>query len=331
MNHEMPHRISGHGSEGKWGCDRDYHNGTGPICLDIDHRVIDEPLTKEFLKCLDLSSHATAVLDEVQNRTLVADDEQIRRKREEAQLKSRLSNLENYLGASDPDMEESYHRQIKQVKAQLLALQQRPRPQPVTLVDLNRVRHFLENLESEWQKLSPGLRNRLLKLLIDRVEIVHNPQQIQATVNWKIGFRQRIDIERPIGNSRKDRWWTKEQDNLLRLLWPTSTKEVLLAALPGRVWRGIQSRTAKLDLKRQVRHYPSQLKAWTAEDDAMLAQLYVKETSTEAVASALGRSVQAIASRAWLLRIRKPRELIYPKPKLVWAVQNGYGLETVCS
>jgi len=107
----------------------------------------------------------------------VADDEQIRRKREEAQLKSRLSNLENYLGASDPDMEESYRRQIKQVKTQLLALQQRPRPQPVTLVDLNRVRHFLENLESEWQKTLSGLRNRLLKLLIDRVEIVHNPNR----------------------------------------------------------------------------------------------------------------------------------------------------------
>ena len=63
----------------------------------------------------------------------------------------------------------------------------------------------------------------------------------------------------------------------------------------------------------------------------MLAELYIKEASTEAVASALGRGVQSVASRAWLLRIRKPRELIYPKPKLVWEVQNGYGLETVCS
>jgi hypothetical protein len=168
-------------------------------------------------------------------------------------------------------------------------------------------------------------------LLIDHVEIVHYPQQIQATVNWKTGFKQRIDIERPVGNSRKDRWWTKEQDSLLRLLWPTSTREVLLAALPDRGWRGIQSRAAKLDLKRQVRHYPSQWKAWTVEDDAMLAELYVKETSTEAVASELGRSVQAVAGRAWLLRIRKPRELIYPKPELVWEVQNGYGLETACS
>jgi len=167
--------------------------------------------------------------------------------------------------------------------------------------------------------------------MIDHVEIEHNPQSIQATVIWKIGFKQRIVIERPVANSRKDRWWTNEQDSLLRLLWPTSTKEVLLAAFPGRAWRGIQSRASKIALKRQVRHYPYHWKPWTADDDARLAELYVKETSTEAVAAALGRGVQAIASRAWLLKIRKPRELIYPKPKLAWEVLNAYGLETVSS
>jgi len=36
-----------------------------------------------------------------------------------------------------PELEESYRRQIKQVKAELLTLRQKPRPAPVTLVDLN--------------------------------------------------------------------------------------------------------------------------------------------------------------------------------------------------
>jgi len=331
LNHESPRQISGHGSEGKWVCDRDYHNGTGPICLDIDHRIISEPITKKFLKCLDLRSHATEVLNEVQNRAIINDDEQSRRKREEAQLKNRLANLENYLGASDPEMEESYRRQIKQVKAHLLSLRQKPLPPPVTLVDINRVRHFLENLETEWEKLSSGLRNRLLKLLVDRVEIAHDPQRIQATVVWKIGFKQRIDIERPVGNSRRDRRWTDEQDRLLRLLWPTSTKEVLLVAFPDRPWRGIQSRAVKMDLKRQVRHYPSHWKSWSAGDDARLAELYVKETSAEVIAAELGRSIQAVASRACLLKIAKPREVRFPKPKLAWEVQNFYGFEAVCS
>jgi chorismate mutase len=143
LNHETSRHISGHSSDGTWVCDRDYHNGTGPICLKINHRIISEPLTREFLKCLDLSAHATAVFDEVQNRATVTDEEQARRKREEAQLRNRLANLENYLGASDPELEESYRRQIKQVKAQLLSLHQKPLPSPVTMADINRVRHFL--------------------------------------------------------------------------------------------------------------------------------------------------------------------------------------------
>ena len=331
LNHETPRRISGHSSNGTWVCDRDYHNGTGPICLKINHRIISEPLAREFLKCLDLSSHATAVFDEVQNRAMATDDEQARRKREETQLRNRLINLENYLGSSDPELEENYRRQIKQVKAELRSLQQKPLPLPVTIADINRVRHFLENLENEWQKLSPSLRNRLLKLLVDRVEIVHDPHRIQATIIWKIGFKQKIDIERPVGNSRQDRRWTSEQDGLLRMLWPTSTKEVLLAAFPDRGWRGIQSRAVKLGLKRQVRHYPPHWKPWTPEDDAMLAELYVKESSAEVIASELGRSIQSVAGRACLLKIGKPREVRFPKPKPAWEVQNFYGLETVCS
>ncbi|GAH49308.1 unnamed protein product [marine sediment metagenome] len=217
------------------------------------------------------------------------------------------------------------------MKAELLSLQQKPVPLPVTIADINRVRHFLENLENEWQKLSPGLRNRLLKLLVDRVEIVHDLHRIQATVIWKIGFKQKIDIERPVGNSRRDRRWTGEQDGLLRMLWPTSTKDVLLAAFPSRGWRGIQSRAIKLDLTRQVRHYPPHWKPWSASDDARLAELYVKESSAEVIASELGRSIQSVAGRACLLKIGKPRELRFPKPKLAWEVQNFYGLETVCS
>ena len=331
LNHESPRRISGHGSDGTWVCALDYHNGTGPICLDIDHRIISEPLTREFLKCLDLGPHAAEVLNEVQNRVISNDDEQAARKREETQLKSRLANLENYLGASDPQLEDSYRRQIKQVNGQLLALRQRPLPPPVTQVDINRVRHFLENLEAEWEKLSSGLRNRLLKLLIERVEIVHNLQHVQATVIWKMGFKQRIDIERPVVNSRRDRHWTEEQDKLLRMLWPTSTKEVLLAAFPNRELGGIRGRAAKLGLARRVRHYPPQWKGWTASDDTRLAALYVTDTPIADIAAELGRSKQAILSRAWFLKIKRPREIRFAFPKVNWEVLNFYGLETVCS
>ncbi|MBI4286184.1 MAG: hypothetical protein HY670_09890 [Chloroflexi bacterium] len=214
------------------------------------------------------------------------------------------------------------------MKAEIRDVQQTPLPAAVTVADINRVQHFLENLEDEWQKLSSRLRNRLLKLLVDRVEIVHDRSHIQATVIWKMGFRQRIDIDWARGYSAQEWRWTNEQDNLLRLLWPTSTKEVLLTAFSDRNWRGIASRARNLGLTRKVRLYPPSWQPWTAKDDARLAELYTTEASVEAIASELGRSLQAVSSRACFLKIRRPKELTFPPPKPVWEVLNLYGLET---
>ena len=275
LSHEVPRHVSGHSSNGTWVCDRDYHNGIGPLCFRIDHRIISQPLTAEFLKCLDLRSYASEVFHELQMRSITVEAEEAMCKQQETQLRNRLTSLESYLGSADPELEESYRRQIKQVKSALRDLQQKPRPTPVTVADINRVHHFLENLEDEWSKLSSGLRNRLLKLLVERVEIVHQRGHIQATVIWKIGFRQKIDIEWEAGCSAKEWHWTNEQDELLRTLWPTSTNERLRAAFPERNWRGIVSRARKLGLARKVRLYPPRWKTWTADDDAKLTELYV--------------------------------------------------------
>jgi len=329
LNHETPRHISGHSSDGTWVCDRDYHNGIGPICFKIDHRIISQPLTTEFLKCLDLRSYAREVFDELQTRSVTVEAEEAMRQHHETQLGNRLTNLESYLGTADPELEESYRRQIKQVKADLQALKQKPLPMPITLADISRVCHFLENLEDEWQKLSSSLRNRLLKLLVDRVEIVHSRGHIQAVVVWKVGFKQRIDIEWVAGSSAKECHWTNEEDKLLRTLWPTSTKEVLLAAFPDRKWRGITSRARKLGLRRKVRLYPSHWKPWAANEDAKLKELYATETPVDSIATELGRTIDAAVGRAFLLKINRPSEARFPKRKLAWEVLNFYGLEAV--
>jgi hypothetical protein len=329
LNHETPRHISGHSSDGTWVCDRDYHNGTGSLCLKIDHQIISQPLTTEFLKCLDLRSYAREVFDELQTRSITVEAEEAMRKHQETQLRNRLANLESYLGSADPELEESYRRQIKQVRAELRALQQKPLPTPVTVADINRVEHFLENLQDEWQKLSSNLRNRLLKLLIDRVEIVHDRAHIQATVIWKMAFKQKVDIEWEAGCSAEERRWTTEQDNLLRMLWPTSSREVLLAAFPERNLSAIISRAKSLALMREVRMYPPHWESWTDNEDARLRELYVRGTPVDAIAAELRRSTSAIAGRAHLLKIKRPREARFLKRKVAWEVLNFYGLEAV--
>ena len=327
VSHDAPRRISGHASNGTWVCDRDYHNGLGLYCFRLDHRIISRPLTEGFLKCLDLRPYAREVFDELQTRSVCIDAEEAMCKHQKTQLSNRLANLENNLGSADPELEESYRRQIKQVKADLRALLRKPAPSPVTLADIDRVQHFLDNLEGEWQKLSPALRNRLLRLVIDHVEIVYKPGHIQAVVIWKTGFKQKIDIEWQVGNSSRERRWTGEQDRLLKNLWPTSTQAVLMAAFPDRIWRGIIARAKKLGLARKVRHYPSYWRPWTADDDARLTELYLANATVEVIAEELGRSVQAVAGRASMLKINRPSRSRFLKRKLNWEILNFYGFE----
>lgn len=326
--HERPTHISGHSSDGTWVCDRDYHNGTGPYCFKIDHRIISEPLTTEFLKSLDLRSYAKDVFDELQTRATTGEVEDTMRKNQETHLRNRLANLESYLGSADPELEDSYRRQIKEAKADLRALQQKPTPAPVSVADISRVQHFLANLQEEWEKLSSGLRNRLLRLLIDHVEILYDPGHIQATVVWKTGFRQWIDINWEVGRSGREWLWTEEQDNLLGRLWQTSTQEELLNAFPGRTMRGITTRASRLGLARN-RHYPSHWRPWTPGDDARLAELYTAQVTIDDIAAELGRSVPSVHSRACMLKISRRKEAQLHQRNPTWEIHNFYGLEEV--
>lgn len=329
-NHDAPLHISGRASEGAWVCDRDYHNGTGPTCLDIVHHVISQPLTKEFLRCLDLGGHAETILEELQDRSKLTGDEEARRKHEESRLRNKLANLEGYLGSSEPELEESYRRQIRKTQEELRDLQSKPLPSPVSATDIDRVKHFLENLEMHWESLSSTLRNRLLKLIIDRVEIRHDRLHFKAVVVWKMGFMQTIEIERPEARSMREWHWTEEQENLLKILWPTSSEQVILAAFPSRTWSGISCRAQKLGLARQ-RLYPPHWKPWTKDDDDKLATLYVTEPSLEVVAEKMERSHHSIVGRASYLKIKKPKELTYGKRPVVWEVLNFQGFEAASS
>jgi hypothetical protein len=132
-----------------------------------------------------------------------------------------------------------------------------------------------------------------------------------------------------VGSSAKERRWTSEQDNLLRTLWPISTREVLLSAFPDSNWRGIISRARNLRLMRRVRLYPSHWEPWTAIDDARLRELYLRETPVEVIAAELGRSISAVVGRAHLLKIKRPKEARFLKRQVAWEVLNFYGLEAV--
>jgi hypothetical protein len=323
-NHPCPEPISSHPSEGDYRCQRDYFRGQGQICLDITARFIDEPLTTEILRQLDFTPYTEEVLVKLEAEVIQERTKDATRKRQIAELQRRLDNLRGYFGCGDSEREEEYWKQWKNTKAQLDELEARPIPQKkVTTADIQQVRDFLSELPTRWTSYSRTLRNRLLKLLIDRVELRHNRYTIEARIVWRAGLQQMVTIYRPQTKGSRDCRWTKEEEALLRMLWPSSSKEAVQAALPNRSWKSIGCHAHCLKLRRQ-RGSPqiSPQKHWSPEEEAKAKAMYEAGVSLADIVAELGRNRTAILNKACKQGWHRPESAKWRKAQVTWATDD---------
>jgi len=275
-NHPEPVPMYSGGCQRRYFCDRDFVAGRGSVCLVTHHRFIDEPLTSEVLRQLDFTPYAEEALAKLEAEASLGKVEVERREREITAMERKLENLRSYLGCGDPDREEVYWEQYRVMQEQLGRLQASPLPQVTTApADIAKVKNFLAGLPSKWTGYSSSLRNRLLKLLIERVELRHEGRRIEATILWKAGFEQRVVIQRPKGGGSRDNRWTDEENRQLKTLWSSATKDELQAALPGRSWQAITNHATRLELRRE-RHSALRLfqRRWTLAEESRARSLY---------------------------------------------------------
>lgn len=322
-NHEVPRKLAAHNKLHRWACTRDFQAGLESRCLYIADHILTPPLTKEFLRCLDLTPHARQVLDKLRDEESNFSLEEARRHRQETELKTRLSNMEKYLGTADAEQEETYWRLIRETKAQLQLLQKKPTGPRTSLADIEKVAEFLENLEYNWERYPSSIRNHLLKLLIEKVELRHDVTHVEATVIWKNGFTQKIHIDRPTAHFTKDKRWSKEEDNLLKMLWPTAPWEALLGALPNRTAESINQRASRLKIKRRwEKKQPDRENQWTPEEETCIRNLYSSGVSTKEIAEKLARTERAVRARLCILGIHRPKGFYPRKHKVSWISED---------
>lgn len=303
MNHPEPHKVSSLNSKGRYVCQRDYlQEGTG-VCLDITAHFLDEPLTATVLSQLDLTPFTEEILSRLES-------EDGRSKLEERQTRQQVRKLEEEIrkwrlllpccvdgvtGRVDREREEFYWEQIREAQRQIRAINAKPVHRDTVAIDFNKVREFLKGLTSNWRTYSLASRNQLFKLIIETVEL-RGSQDIEATVVWKTGFRQKVIIHRPQSNSKLERRWSEEEDGLLRMMYPSSSPDVLMAALTNRSWKAITLRAQRLDLRR-VKSSSNRWQKWTREEDKQLSQLYRDGIKYEEIARVLRRSETSVATR----------------------------------
>ena len=235
--------------------------------------------------------------------------EQSRQQRCVVEIERRIANYERYLGSADPDQEETYWRLIREARTELKIVMERPRPKRATALDIEKVIAFLGRLEENWQNYPSRLRNRLLSLLVDRVELRHDVAHVDATIVWKTGFRQGVTITRPSAHFTKEKRWQGQEDDLMRMLWPSASWDALIAAFPGSTPAAINQRASRLRLTRRYqRKYPVIGRPWTDEDKEQLRELYGKGVRVEEIADKLDRTGQSVKGMVSMLRIRRPAD-----------------------
>ena len=323
-NHLYHELISSHSSEGDYRCQRDYRSGQGHICLNIAHRFIDEPLTTEILRQLDFTPYAEEVLATLEAETIQNRVSQVDRTRQIAEMERRLENLKSYLGCGDREREEVYWAEYKKATTQLEELRVKPAPEiKVTITDIQQVRDFLSQLSSKWQAYPRSMRNRLLKLLIERVELRHDREKVEATIIWRAGLEQKVIINRPLARGSRDKRWADEEDKLLKMLWPSSSREAVQAALPNRSWKSISCHAHYAKLKReQDSPQPSPQRHWTPEEQTRAKAMYEAGVPLPDIVAEFGRNPTAIMNKASKQGWHRPESAKRRKAQVTWATDD---------
>lgn len=162
-------------------------------------------------------------------------------------------------------------------------------------------------LPEKWDEYPRSLRNRLLKRLINHVVIRHQGRLVEATIHWKTGQTQVVEIHRARAKRNLESLWKTEEFDILKKLWPNSSRETILAKLPGRTWKAIAHQAYNLGLRRSPElsnHTPR--RRWEPNEEDKAKQLYEAGTPITDIASNIGRSYTAVLQRFWEKGWKRP-------------------------
>jgi hypothetical protein len=327
-SHELERKVSSHSSEGRYVCDYDYQQGlSANTCLDIEHRFLDEPIIEEVFRGLDKSGLLLDLQDEViqklRESIFQACLEQRRLRAKVRDLEQRIANYKWQLGeTADPKRVETYWELITECQRKVGSAQEelaQAQRDELSKEDIISVIEFLRNIRQRWDDQPYRLQNELLRRLLRKVVIRHSREEIETVIYWKTGVEQRLWIKRPQVNSGKDKKWSSEEDRLLKELWPSMGKDVVMAAFPERSWTGISLRAHRLGLRRNRFRsvIPNEWRRWSSEEDKELAHGYQAGVSLDEIAQNLGRSKDAVESRASVKKLKRPPEARF-KAEVEW-------------
>ena len=118
------------------------------------------------------------------------------------------------------------------------------------------------------------------------------------------------------------------------MLWPSSSREAILAAFPERSYQAIREKARRLRIHRKREpHREGASRHWTDEEKAKLVPLYEAGAPIAEIAVELDRGQAAIMVKASKLKLRRPREVKWRRLEPIWSepIDSLKGSKEECS
>jgi DNA invertase Pin-like site-specific DNA recombinase len=295
-------------------CDGLYNIGVeGGKHFYVPAYVLDDPVREFVVSQCSYSEYADGVLkrleDEREQQAMRAD----RLRKQRSKLEEEIETLQGNLAyTKSQEQVQLIFEEIDKRKRELKLLSQQEGsspPKTLSSKEIGLVRDFLTNISQYWDRMPDELKNRFLRLVLDRILISYEEQShsFKTTICWRTGLKQEIKIYHP--SWRKEGDWTEPEILLLKKLWAYEPRETILKALPDHTWTAIRTKAKRLGLRREMKtRIGEKRRTWKPEEDEVVRKYYAGKLSLAEAIANIERAPDAIWSRARSLGLRGTRK-----------------------
>ncbi len=285
-------------------------------CLHLNANLLDKAVETLVLTQCSFTAYADRVI-----QSLMADQERAKAKhaaaeREYLRLEKEIESLKANLAATRlPEQVDAMLEQIESIlqqKARLAAQESSPLGRVLSAAEVGTIRDFLTNLDTQWTILTTELKNTFLTLLLERIIVRHDSEDITALIIWRTGVRQEIRIS--VNQFARVQRWTSDENRFLSEHYCRLSPRDLCQHLSGRTWQSIQKQAALLGItasEKRRNSYRDTKPFTTTEDEILRAGFRNSLSELELLAQLPGRFPGTLQRRARKLGLVK-------KPVVQW-------------
>ncbi len=282
------------------------------LCFSIVTWVMDDPIADYVISQCSFPEYAQTIVEQLEKNYDDAKEKAESCKRQHSNLSQEIAKLKENL---------AYTRTREQAQMILQMIDDRVKEKErlgevmaypagrvgrAMHVDIGKVREFLTNIRTIWETQPNRFKNEFLKIIINKIYIHLDGENIWARIAWSTGEEQEIRIDRPLMNSRRENRWSERDLGILEEKYSSAPWKELFTLLPKKDYYAIAQQARRFGLRRKE-ETTGKSRRWTDTEDRIMLKVATGMMSVEDALAMVDRSPHGIRMRLKQMGFSKER------------------------